>query len=70
MARNNQIESKNQQNRNKENNTKNQWDKGLVHWENQQNRKTNQKAKERIESEGTLPNSYLRGHNFPGIQTT
>ena len=49
MAENNQIESWNQQNRNKENNTKNQWGKELVLWENQQNRQTfiqiNQKEK-------------------------
>ena len=40
MAGNNQIESQNQQNRNNEYDTKNQWDKELVLWENQQNRQT------------------------------
>ena len=48
MAENNQIESWNQQNRNKENSTKSKWDKELVLRENQQNRQTliqaNQKA--------------------------
>ena len=48
MTGNNQIESRNQQNKNKEKITKNQWDKELVLWENQQNRQTfiqtNQKA--------------------------
>ena len=45
MAGNNQIESWNKQNRNKENNTKNQWNKELVLWENQQTvMQTSQKA--------------------------
>ena len=48
MTGNNQIESWNQQNRNKENNTINQKDNELVLWDNQQNRQafiqTNQKA--------------------------
>ena len=48
MAGNNQTESRNQQNRNKENNIKNQWDKELILRESQQNRQTfiqtNQKA--------------------------
>ena len=45
MAGNNQMESWNQQNRNKENNTKNQWDNVFVLQENKQIFiQTNQKA--------------------------
>ena len=51
MAINNQIESWNQQNRNKENNTKNQWDKELVLWENQQNRQTFIQTNQKVERE-------------------
>ena len=40
MAGNNQSEGWNQSIRNKENNAKNQWNKELVLWENQQDRKT------------------------------
>ena len=50
MAGNNQIESWNQQNRNKEDNTKNQWDKELVLQENQQNRPLSKLTKRQREN--------------------
>ena len=54
MQGNNQIESWNQQNRNKENNIKNQWDKELVLQENQQFRQTLSKLTKK--AKGIYPN--------------
>ena len=51
MSGNNLIESWNQQNRNKENKTKNQWDKELVLHENEQNWQTFIQTNEKAERE-------------------
>ena len=51
MAGNNQIESWNQQNRNKENDTKNQWKKDFIFQENPQNRQTFTQANQKAERE-------------------
>ena len=45
------IESRSEQNRNKENNTKNQWDKELDHQENQQTRQAFIQTKKKGERE-------------------
>ena len=46
-----QIEDWNQQNRKKENNTKNQWNKELGLWENQRDRQTRIQTNQKTEKE-------------------
>ena len=60
MAGKKQIESWNQQNRNKENNTKNQRDKELVLWENQQNRQTFMQTNQKAERISKLTKSEMK----------